>query len=170
MESGIPPRHSAVLLLLFQDNGEDYIVFTRRTELVATHKGQISLPGGAVEPFDESFLHTALRETEEELGIAPDQLTVVGELESVYTVVSNFVIKPFIARLASRPTYRPDPSEVAEVIEVPVSALRDPAIYWQEERSSPEGPRAVHFFKYDQHIIWGATARILTHFLANTEK
>lgn len=166
--AAIPPRRSAVLLLLFQDDGEDYIVFTRRTEHVATHKGQISLPGGAAEPFDESLQRTALRETEEELGITPGQVTVVGELEAVPTVVSNFIIKPFVARLASRPAYRPDPAEVAEVIEVPVSALRDPAIHWQEERPGPYGPRAVHFFKYDQHIIWGATAHILTHFLANS--
>ena len=168
MDTTITPRRSAVLLLLFRDGNEDYIVFTRRTENVATHKGQISLPGGAVEPFDESPLQTALRETREELGIRPDQVTVVGELEPVYTVVSNFIIKPFVARLASRPNYRPDPIEVAEIIEVPLSALRNPDIYWQEERLGPDGPKAVHFFKYNQHVIWGATARILTHFLANS--
>ena len=168
MDTTIPPRRSAVLLLLFRDGQEDYIVFTRRTDNVASHKGQISLPGGAVEPFDESLLHTALRETEEELGITRNQITVVGDLEPVYTVVSNFIIKPFVARLASRPDYRPDPIEVAEVIEVPVSALRDPTIYWQEERLGPDGPKAVHFFRYNQHLIWGATARILTLFLANS--
>lgn len=170
MDASIPPRRSAVLLLLFPERNEDYIVFTRRTEQVATHKGQISLPGGSEEPFDGSLLQTALRETEEELGIPPDQVTVVGELEAVPTVVSNFIIKPFVARLGARPIYHPDPIEVAEVIEVPVSALRSPEIHWLEERPTPYGSRAVHFFKYGQYVIWGATARILTHFLATTEK
>jgi 8-oxo-dGTP pyrophosphatase MutT (NUDIX family) len=163
----IPPRDSAVMLLLFQQDGEDHIIFTRRTEQVATHKGQISLPGGAAEPTDESLLHTALRETEEELGITPDKITVLAELEDVFTVVTNFVIRPFVGRLSSRPVYHPDPAEVAEVIEVPVSALRNPDFHWQEERTGPFGPRWIHFFKYQHHIIWGATARILTHFLEN---
>lgn len=159
------PRASAVLLLLFQLDGEDHIVFTRRTEHVATHKGQISLPGGAAEPTDSSLLDTALRETEEELGIPRDQVSVLGQLDDVDTVVSNFVIRTFVARLAARPLYRPEVSEVAEVIEVPVSALRDPGTHWQEERSGPFGPRSVDFFKYGEHVIWGATARILTLFL-----
>ncbi len=160
-----PPRPAAVLMLLFEAAGEDHIVFTRRTERVATHKGQISLPGGAWEPTDQSLLHTALRETEEELGVSPHQIQVIGELPNVFTAVSNFVIKPFVGRLAKHPEYRPDPQEVAEVIEVPLSVLRNPDIYWMEERLEPGGARGVHFYRYGDHIIWGATARILKQFL-----
>lgn len=164
MESG-PPRIAAVLMLMFEADGEDYVVFTRRTEEVKTHKGQISLPGGHWETTDPSLVHTALRETEEELGIPTEKITVIGELADVFTVVSNFVIKPYVGRIDERPDYRPDPVEVAEVIEVPLFALRNPDIYWSEEREGPGGMREIHFFRYGEYVIWGATARILKHFL-----
>lgn len=162
-----PPRIAAVLLLLFQREGEDYVVLTRRTDTVATHKGQISLPGGMREDDDESLLQTALRETREELGIDTGQVEIVGQLAEVPTVVSNFLVTPFVARLAGPPAYRPDPGEVAEVIEVPLSALRNPDNFW-EEVVVVEGAgekRKAYFFRYGEHIIWGATARILKHYL-----
>ncbi len=164
MESG-PPRIAAVLMLMFEEDGEDRVIFTRRTEEVKSHKGQISLPGGHWEASDSSLVETALRETQEELGIPPQGIQLEGELPDVFTVVSNFIIKPFVGRLAKRPEYRPDPIEVAEIIEVPLVALRNPDIYWSEERQGPDGPREVHFFKYGEHVIWGATARILREFL-----
>lgn len=164
MESG-PPRKSAVMMLLFPDHGEDHIIFTRRTEEVKTHKGQISLPGGQTEPADRSLLQTALRETEEELGIPAADIEVVGQLADVLTVVSNFTIRPFVGRLKVRPSYRIDPVEVAEVIEVPESRLRDPQIYWTEKRGESGEAREIHFFKYGGTVIWGATAKILREFL-----
>lgn len=161
-----PPRRAAVLLMLFEKDGETHLVLTRRTDTVATHKGQISLPGGVRELFDESLLRTALRETEEELGITPDQVEIVGEMEDVHTATSNFLVKPYIARLAAIPTYRPDSLEVAEVIEVPVSALRRPDIFREETRTLPEDPNhKVYFYQYGEYVIWGATARILMQFL-----
>lgn len=153
------------MMLLFKKQGETHVVLTRRTDSVATHKGQISLPGGVVEPEDPSLLHTALRETQEELGIDPGQVQVMGRLGVVNTVVSNFDITPFVGQLAAPPSYRPDPAEVAEVIEVPLSALQDPTIFWEEERNGPHGKMKVYFFRYGEHIIWGATARILKQFL-----
>lgn len=160
-----PPRSSAVLLLLFERQGESYVVLTKRTDGVATHKGQISLPGGAMEPEDASLLQTALRETQEELGIEPDQIEILGQLPDVYTSVSNFLITPFVARLAKPPRYRPDPAEVAQVLEVPLSAFRDPEDFWEEERMEPAGKRKVYFFRYGNHVIWGATACILKQFV-----
>lgn len=160
-------RTSAVLMLLFPVDGEDHIIFTRRTEGVKTHKGQISLPGGQWEPSDGSLLETALRETEEELGIPRADIQVIGRLPDVFTVVSNFIITPFVGRLKGRPSYRTDPVEVAAVIEVPESRIREPEIYWTEQREGPEGSREIHFFKYGETIIWGATAKILREFLDN---
>lgn len=165
----LPPRSSAVLLLLFDRQGETHVVLTKRTHEVANHKGQISLPGGAREPHDPSLLDTALRETREELGIEGSQVEIVGRLPDVYTAVSNFNITPFVARLASPPRYRPDPGEVAEVLEVPLSAFRNPEKAWEEERSGPEGKRTVYFFQYGEHVIWGATARIMKHYLEEVD-
>ena len=163
-----PPRIAAVLLLLFQRDGEDHIVLTRRTDAVATHKGQISLPGGMREDGDESLLQTALRETREELGIDTSQVEVLGQLAEVPTVVSNFLVTPFVARLAGPPAYRPHPGEVAEVIEVPLSALRNPDNFWEEETERAGERWKAYFFRYGEHIIWGATARILKHYLDTT--
>lgn len=162
----VSPRSSAVLLLLFDRQGQTCVVLTRRTDGVANHKGQISLPGGAVEPHDGSLLETALRETREELGIETDQLEILGRLRDVYTAASNFNITPFVARLAAPPHYRPDPAEVAEVIEVPLTVIRDRSIWWEEERPEHEGRRRkVYFFRYGDHVIWGATALILKQFV-----
>ncbi len=161
----VAPRSSAVLLMLFNRQDETYVVLTKRTVGVANHKGQISLPGGAREPQDDSLLQTALRETQEELGIMPDQVEILGRLPDVYTSVSNFNITPFVARLAEPPHYRPDPREVAEVIEVPLSAFSNPDKAWTEERPEPGGKRKVYYFKYGDHVIWGATARIMKHFV-----
>ena len=166
----VTPRSSAVLLLLFDRQDETYVVLTKRTDGVANHKGQISLPGGAREPGDTTLLETALRETQEELGIRPDQVTVLGQLPEVYVSASNFNITPFVARLTVPPRYQPDPAEVAEVIELPLSVIRDRSIWWEEERTEHEGKRRkVYFFRYGDHTVWGATARILREFLDSTE-
>ncbi len=163
-----PPRSAAVLMLLFDRDGETYVVLTRRTETVATHKGQISFPGGMREPEDASLLETALRETQEELGIEPDQVQIVGRLAEVPTVASNFTVAPFVGYLTTAPDYRPYTREVAEVIEVPLSALRDPTSITEQEVEASDGWRQVQGFRYGQHFIWGATARILMHFLAQS--
>jgi 8-oxo-dGTP pyrophosphatase MutT (NUDIX family) len=167
MNSVPAPRRAAVLLMLFERDGETYTVLTRRTDLVATHKGQISLPGGMREPSDESLLRTALRETHEELGIDPAQVEVVEQLPDVDTVVSNFTVTPFVARLAAPPEYKPDPDEVAEVLEVQVSVLSRSDVYQEEEWPAPDGTGSVRrcVFRYGEHVIWGATARILREFL-----
>jgi 8-oxo-dGTP pyrophosphatase MutT (NUDIX family) len=161
------PRYAAVLLILFDRDGETYTVLTRRTEMVATHKGQISLPGGMREPLDDSLLRTALRETHEELGIDPSLLEVVEQLPDVDTVVSNFTVTPFVARLSTPPEYRPHPGEVAEVLEVPISALLSAGSCAEEEWPGPDGAGTVrrYVFRYGEHVIWGATARILREFL-----
>lgn len=156
-------RSSAVLLLLFDRDGETYMVLTRRTETVGTHKGQISLPGGMREASDESLLHTALRETHEELGISPHLVDVILQLPDVDTVVSNFTITPFVARLSAPPSYMAAVDEVAEVLEVPMSVLLNPDVYREEEW--PEASVRRYVFRYGDHVIWGATARILREFI-----
>ncbi len=154
---------------MIEKDGEPHIIFTKRTDLMPYHKSQISLPGGTVETTDESLLHTALRETEEELGIRPEHIEVLGQLSTINISVSGFDVTPFVGRLAVKPVYRPAPAEVAEVIEAPLSIFRDPNNCWEEDRMYPEGMMTVYFFRYDDHIIWGATARILREFLGKSE-
>src|ERR687888_2153791 len=96
---GTDYRKASVLILLYPRSGEDYVIFTRRTDTVEHHKGQISLPGGSQDPTDPDAVYTALRETQEELGIDPDFLEVVTTLNDVYVPVSGFVITPVVARL-----------------------------------------------------------------------
>jgi len=170
-EPGAVWRQSAVLILLYPKGGEDYIVFMRRTETVAHHKGQISLPGGGYEPSDPDLVHTALREANEELGIDPAQVEVLSVMPPVYARVSFFVITPVVARLkpndGAELVFRPNPDEVAEVIEVPLSILRDPSLHRTELRTRDEITYQLHFYTYGPYEIWGATGRIIHEFLKN---
>ena len=163
--SGRPWRRAAVLFLLYERDGVLYTAFTQRTATVATHRGQISLPGGAYEAGDASLVRTALRETHEELGIAPEDVVVLAELEPEYVAVSGFLVTPVVGRLARPPRFRPDPREVEAVIEVPLAILQDPAIVREEDRGQylQRGP----VYQYREHEIWGATARMLRRILAH---
>jgi 8-oxo-dGTP pyrophosphatase MutT (NUDIX family) len=172
-EPGAVWKRSAVLILLYPKAGEDYVVFMRRTETVAHHKGQISLPGGGYEPDDQDLIHTALREANEELGIDPTRVEVLSAMSDVYARVSFFVITPVIARLKpgdeGELTFRPNAEEVAEVIEVPLKALRDPSLHRTELRTRENITYQLHFYTYGPYEIWGATGRIIHEFLKSTE-
>src|SRR5262249_27986577 len=137
------------------------LVLTRRTTALRRHSGQISLPGGRYEPEDGSLLRTALRETEEELGVNPADLTIWGRLEPEHIVVTHYARARFVAFTPRRPAFRPSPAEVAEVIDVPLAHLLDPATVEEEEWDLQGAARRVSFYRYGEHKIWGATARIL---------
>ncbi len=149
-----------------------HLVFIRRSEKVHTHKGQISFPGGGFHPSDETLERTALRETHEELGLEPASLRVLGPLPPVDTVVSNFLVHPFVAvpQMPDAPiTYIPDDFEVASVLEIPLRPLIDPKARRYEEWVMGGQPRRVVFYNYGQNVIWGATAFILTNFIREIE-
>jgi len=155
-------RRAAVLVPLFLRERQLWILFTRRTETVGHHRGQISFPGGAEEPGDESLSRTALRETEEELGIAPEDVRLLGTLAPIVTI-TNFYVEPYVAAIPQPYLFRPAEAEIAEVLEVPLSALRDPAIL--EKKRLPGREEVILFYNYGPHVIWGATARILAELL-----
>jgi 8-oxo-dGTP pyrophosphatase MutT (NUDIX family) len=165
--SGRPWRAAAVLFLVYARERVPTTVFIQRPPGLGEHSGQISLPGGRFEASDESLWHTALRETHEELGIPPAAVECLAALEPEYVGVSGYRVAPFIGRLAAAPTLRPDPREVAGVVEVPVRALLDPAIYREELRGVLRQHSPV--YRYGAHEIWGATARMLKRILARPE-
>lgn len=153
-------KRAAVLIPIFQKDKEYFLLFTKRTNQVPHHKGQISFPGGSQNP-GEDFLTTALREAQEELGLLEKDVVILGELDDMFTVSSDFLISPFVALIPYPYPYKINSAEIAELIEIPFSALTD-LKNWREEIMEKDGhPFPVYFFHYHQHVIWGATARIL---------
>ena len=160
--SSQPPVQAAVLLALFERAGSVWLPLTRRSEYVAHHRGQVSLPGGARETGDADLWATALRETQEELGLEPHAMRQIGALTPLYIPSSHFMVHPYVARMAEPPTYRPDGREVAEVIELSLEALLDPASKHEEQWILHATPVQAPFYRYREQVIWGATAMILS--------
>ncbi|MGE5414319.1 MAG: NUDIX hydrolase [Syntrophomonadaceae bacterium] len=138
------------------------VLLTRRAETVEHHRGQISFPGGVEEPDDETAWETAVRETEEELGIAPGDVRPLGALTPLVTV-TEFFVEPFVGAIPYPHALRPAEAEISEVIDVPVAALLDPRVL--ERRVLPGRQEPTLFYHYGPHVIWGATARMLKELL-----
>jgi 8-oxo-dGTP pyrophosphatase MutT (NUDIX family) len=155
---------AAVLILLYPTEQGLAFPLTRRTELVASHKGQISLPGGAQEPGEDSLVKVAMREVCEEIGVCRQDIEVIGQLGPLYVPASDFEIHPFVGCLPSRPRFRPDPVEVAEILEMPLPLLLDDSIKALEHWSYPDFDMDVPFYRLQGQVIWGATAIILSEF------
>ena len=155
-------RRAGVLAPLFVREGRLWIVFTLRTETVEHHRGQISFPGGAQEPGDETLWETALRESQEEIGLTPADAMRLGSLSPIVTV-TDFYVEPFVAAIPQPYVFRPQETEIARVLEVPVSALMDPAVL--EKKPFPGRERPILFYHYREHVIWGATAAMLEELL-----
>lgn len=160
-DSRIP---SAVLLPIYYKNGQYYILFTKRTETVKTHKGQISFPGGVYQDEDGTLVDTALRESAEEIGLMAQDVEVLGELDDEPSVASNYIITPFVGLIPWPYQFKLNKEEAEEIIEVPISTLLDVGCHLQEVETL-EGK--VFSYAYQCHgiVIWGATARILDKFL-----
>jgi 8-oxo-dGTP pyrophosphatase MutT (NUDIX family) len=163
----LPPRAlvPAAVLIPIVDRGEPCLVFAKRTERVNHHKGQISFPGGTVDPRDATLLDAALRECEEEIGLPRKAVEPLGALDDTETVATPFVITPFVGLVADPPAWQPDGEEIEKVIEVPFAALRERGRYRVEMWERDGVIRPIHFFDYLGETIWGATARILVHYL-----
>lgn len=154
---------AAVLILIFERGGEPWIVFTRRTEHVKVHKGEISFPGGARDREDADMRATALRETWEEIGLDPRVVEIVGELDDFPTFVSNYVVTPFVGVIPPPEAYIHSEIEVLEVLELPVRELVDGLRVedWRDRgRDHP-----MFFFEARGHTVWGVTGYILAGFL-----
>ena len=156
--TGLMP--SAVMVLLYPKGGEYCILLNKRSDQVEHHKGEISFPGGARDPEDRDSLETALRETEEEMGINRDDITVIGEMDEVVTR-SNFLMNVFTGTIKYPYLFKPSAIEIAEVLEFPVSALIDTANRRTETRWDDGHPATSYSYVHQEHVVFGATARIL---------
>jgi 8-oxo-dGTP pyrophosphatase MutT (NUDIX family) len=157
-------RRAGVLVLLYPRDGDLSLVLTRRTDEVDNHRGQISFPGGSMDP-GEDAVSAALREGWEELAIDPAPLDVLGELSPLYIPPSGFCIYPAVAYAAKRPGFVPNAGEVAEVLEVPLAHLLDPGTRGQEIWPIRGVDVRVPFYRVGHHKVWGATAMVLCELL-----
>ena len=162
-----PPacKRAGVLILLYPLDGQLCFPLTKRPESVEYHKGQISLPGGSQEN-GETLCQTALREAQEEVGVNAACVEVIGQLSQLYVPPSNFCIQPFVGYAAHRPSFQVEAVEVAELIEAPLDALLDPATVRVEDWDLRGGVWSIPFFQFGLHKVWGATAMILSEFVA----
>lgn len=159
---------SAVLVLLYEHDGEPWVVLTRRAAHLRHHGGEVSFPGGRQEPGDADLWATALREAAEEVALDPATVRPGGRLDRFVTVGSRSLVCPFVASVEGRPELVPDPAEVERVLHVALSELTDPDA-WREELWSlgPRlgGERALTFFELPGDTVWGATAAVLRRLL-----
>ncbi len=157
------PFRSAAVLVPFVDRPEGLtILFTQRTAHLASHAGQISFPGGGREPQDADGVDTALRETHEEIGIEPDRVTVIGRLDT-YITRTGFIVEPYAGLLRPPLGLTPDPKEVAEVFEVPLTFILDDANPVIDSVKVAGAQRQFYAFPYYDRYIWGATAGMLVN-------
>lgn len=158
-------KPAAVLVPLFEENGNARVILTRRSDTLRSHTGEVSFPGGRLDP-EESPLAAALREATEEIDLDPDAVDILGQLEPLATLSSRSGITPFVGVLDHRPTLTPNPEEVEHVFDVALATLMDPAVYREERWDTPwADDRPVHFFELPDDTVWGATARILHQLL-----
>ena len=155
---------AAVLLTLYSKDGEYCILLHKRSEQVEYHKGEISFPGGTQDKEDRDPLDTALRETEEEMGILREDVTILGELDKVATN-SGFLIRVYVGTMYYPYPFKPSNLEIAEVLEVPIAVLQDPANRRADSRWDHGQLTTSYAYAYKDHLIFGATARILQQFL-----
>lgn len=167
----IPPenlrwRRASVLVPLLEEGGEWHLFFIRRTESVAEHKGQVAFPGGGMEPQDRTVIDTALREAQEEVGLAPSAVHILGHLPEFFTI-TNYLITPVVGVVSWPFQALLSPEEVSRAFTIPLNWLADPRHYEERPFVRPNGrdDKVIYYQPYDGETLWGATARITVIFL-----
>lgn len=161
VDAGAPRMAAAVLVPLVEYAGGFSLVFTQRTADLKSHGGQISFPGGRIEDSDASAEAAALREAQEEIGLDPGKVEILGRLDA-YRTVTGFDITPVVGAIRPPLDLKPDPTEVADIFDVPLAFFLDPANHQRHSRTSPTGAvRAYYAMPYGDRYIWGATAGML---------
>ena len=166
-----PPglRDAAALVLVYPFDDIPHLLLTVRGAGLRKHTGQVSLPGGAVD-VDESIEAAALREASEEVGVAPASVRLLGRLTPLQIPISGDLLHPVVGSAVARPVFRREEWEVARILEVPLTVLRDPSIVQRRARTREIGGKAIElevpYFDIDGEQVWGATAMVLAEFLA----
>lgn len=169
LKPGTTPRPAAVLVPLVERRGSVQVVLTRRTDALRHHGGQVSFPGGGIDPRDNGPLAAALREAHEEIGLLPSAVSPLGFLDPFLTV-SAFHVFPLVARIDPEAPLTAEPGEVAEVFEVPLEFLLDPANLQHGQTEYAGRMRDWVEFRYGKHRIWGATAGMLVNLRQRLER
>lgn len=157
------PKIAAVMMLFYPKNGITHLVLIVRNSYEGVHSAQIAFPGGKFEPKDITFQNTALRETQEEIGINPDSIDVIRAFTQLYIPPSNFMVYPFLGICKHEINFVPDVKEVASIIELSLTTfLNDKLIVSTQMRTSYAENVSIPAFKIEKHIVWGATAMILS--------
>jgi 8-oxo-dGTP pyrophosphatase MutT (NUDIX family) len=156
-------KKSAVLALFYPTDSKVYLAFIKRTEYPGVHSGQISFPGGGWEKSDRDLVDTALRETEEEIGVERNAVIPLGKLTELFIPPSNFLVTPVVGYINERPHFNPDPDEVERILEIPLDAfLDDSNIREKDITIFPAVTLNVPCYFIDGNVIWGATAMIVS--------
>jgi 8-oxo-dGTP pyrophosphatase MutT (NUDIX family) len=166
LENGGRSR-AAVLVPVYDLRGELHVIFTKRTDTVHSHKGEVSFPGGAMDATDPDLRFTALRESMEEIGLQPGHVSVIGQVDDIVTI-SDFHVAAYVGEVdpAMAPyAWNPHEVEVAEILEVPMTYLLDPVNAVEVPRQRNGELVMQPGIKFGEHVIWGATWRILRNFL-----
>jgi len=157
-------RHSAVLMLFFPKNEQVHLVMIKRAADNSVHSNQIAFPGGKHEKEDISLMHTALRETHEEIGIHPSEVKILGQLTDLYIPPSNFMVTPFVGMMEKEPVFTPN-EEVERVLVIPLSDLINPKNTTEKTIQTRMGEWIVPCYTLDGEIVWGASAMMLAEWL-----
>jgi 8-oxo-dGTP pyrophosphatase MutT (NUDIX family) len=162
---GKDARLASVLILLFPYNSSVYTVFMQRPDYKGVHGGQISFPGGKQEPFDTDSVQTAIREANEETGVDPEQISVIGTLTPLFIPVSNTLVTPVVAWIDKRPLFSLQEEEVVFLFDAEIRRFYDPSIIKTKHLQTGTGAINVKYFDYEGNMIWGATSMILHELL-----
>ena len=164
------PRQAAVLIPLALIENEIFILFTHRREDLTHHGGEICFPGGNHEKKDGNCIKTALRETHEEIGLPPQAVQVLGQLTPLYIFPSQYIVHPIVGWIPTLPPLRPNASEVARILQVPLNLLLQPETIQQEIGVHDGAPITIPYYEFQEWHIWGATAMLLSELLVLTEQ
>jgi 8-oxo-dGTP pyrophosphatase MutT (NUDIX family) len=163
--AGEGERQAAVLVALFEEDGETRVVLTRRASTLRSHTGEVSFPGGQADP-GEGLVEAALREAWEEIALPPSSVEVIAALGTLRTISSSALITPFVGVLARRPTLSASPVEVARLFDVSLAELLVDGVHHSEIWQRDDFEIELQFFDLPGDIVWGATARVLTELLS----
>ncbi len=169
LNKSYPPNDlvpAAVLIPLLYIDESLNILFTKRSQEVEHHKGEISFPGGTLDDTDSSLLDCALRECHEEIGLHPEDIQIIGLLDDFRTIVTHFVVTPYVGHIPYPYPFQISAYEIDELIIIPIHSLLDPSNYARKDKmGADEHSYHLDYFYYQEHTIWGATGFILKQFL-----